>query len=175
MSNTDFLHVAVIIGAHGVKGELKALVLSEHPDRLQELSELSLLTAGGLFVRRVKISARKAHGHDIVKIDDLDDRDEAQALKGCYLSVTREEAAPLPEGRFYIRDLIGLKVVDEQRGEIGYLRAVSDNNAQDIYEIKRPELKPLFLAVSKETFINADLEKKEIHVKLPEGLWEVYD
>lgn len=175
MSATDYLHVAIIIGSHGVKGEVKALLLSENPQRLEELSELSLLTAGGLFLKRLGFTARSAQGHQILKLDGIDQREEAQALKGHYLSVTREEAMPLPEGRYFISDLIGLKVMDEVRGEIGRLKAITDNSAQDIYEISRPNLKPLFLAINAETFLSADLEKKEIYVRLPEGLWEVYE
>ena len=72
-------------------------------------------------------------------------------------------------------DLIGLKVIDAERGEIGRLKDISDNGAQDIYEIARPNMKALYLAISPETFLDADLNKGEIHVQLPHGLWEIYD
>ncbi len=175
MEKQTFLHVAQIIGAHGVKGELKVVVLSENKDRLQELSELSLLTAGGLFVKKVRFTARRMNNFELIKIEGLDDRDEALALKNHYLSVSRDEAAPLPEGRYYVSDLIGLKVIDAERGEIGRLKDISDNGAQDIYEIARPKMKALYLAISPETFLDADLNKGEIHVQLPHGLWEIYD
>lgn len=175
MEKTGFLHVAQIIGVHGVKGEVKATLLSENPNRLQELSELSLLTAGGLFVKTVRFSARKMNGFELLKIEGLDNRDEAQALKDHYLSVSREQAAVLPAGRYYVSDLIGLKVIDSQRGEIGKLKNISDNGAQDLYEIARVGMKALYLAISPETFIDADLSKKEIYVRLPDGLWEIYD
>ncbi len=175
MKKTDFFHVALIIGAHGVRGEVKLLPLSERPNRLQELSDLSLMTAGGLFVRRLKFRSRKANGHEIAELEGINDREEAEALKGYYLSVSREQAAPLPEGRYYISDLIGLKVIDASRGEIGCLKAVRDNGAQDVYEIARQGKKPLFLAITKETFQSADLFRGEIYVQLPDGLWEVYE
>ncbi len=175
MSDKQFLHVALILGAHGVKGEVKVSVLSENPQRLQELSELSLLTAGGLFVRRLRFSRRIASGYEILQLEGIFDRDAAQALKGSYLSVTRDEAAVLPEGRYYIDDLIGLNIVDSKRGPIGRLKSIFDNGAQDVYEITREGQKPLYLPIHADTFQSADLTKKEIYITLPEGLWEIYE
>ena len=175
MKRTDYFHVALILGAHGVKGEVKLLPLSERPNRLQELSELSLLTPEGLFVKTVQYRARKAHGYDIAELEGVKDRETAETLKAHYLSVRREQAAPLPEGRYYISDLIGLKVIDAVRGEIGRLKAVSDNGAQDVYEIAREAKKPLFLAIAEETFQSANLSLGEIYVHLPDGLWEIYE
>lgn len=169
------LRVALLLSAHGVSGELKARCLSDDPDRLLGLEEVWLTSPEGELLRRVGLSARRAHGCDLVRLEGVDDRDAAERLRGAYLAVERARALPLPEGRYYECDLLGLAVEDAVRGPIGRLRRISYNGAQDVYEIARPGRKPLYLAVTDETFLGAEPGEGIIRVRLPEGLWEVYE
>ena len=66
----------------------------------------------------------------------VEDRDAAEALRGRELFVPRAEAAPLPEGRYYIADLIGMQVVDEAGRELGRLADVMQAGGNDVYEVR---------------------------------------
>ncbi len=173
---SDYLHIAVLTSAHGVKGEMKAKILSDLPDRLAGLEEVYLFSPDAkknLGLRRLQ-DVRGAQ-HDLVKLEGVETRDDAEKLKGSYLSVKREEALPLEEGQYYISDLIGMKVRDEARGVIGTLKEVLDTPAGDLFVIKRPGAKDLLLPTRGGALLDVNFTEGEIYVSLPEGLWEVYD
>lgn len=173
---SEHFYVAVLAAPHGIKGEFKVKLLSDLPDRLASLSEVLLFSPDGkkpLGCR--KISGLRGAGHEIIALEGITDRTEAEKYKGCLLAVPRDQAYPLEEGQYYIADLIGMRVSDKTRGVFGKLSQVLDSPAQDIMQIKRAGKKDLLLPMNKETLTDVDFENGIINVILPPGLWEVYE
>lgn len=172
----QYFFVAVLTAPHGIKGELKLKLLSDLPDRLAGLAEVWLFSRDGKTqLGRKKILALRGAAHEIIKLEQVDDRDAAEKLKGCFLAVSRQEAYPLSDGQYFVDDLLGLKVRDRNRGEIGVLQDALDNPAQPILLIRRPGKKDLLLPLNQATLEDVDFEEEVIKVNLPEGLWEVYE
>ena len=109
----------------------------------------------------------------ILKLRGIEDRNasEAQKNKGVYIEET--DLAELPEGTYYIRDLIGMKILDEKGQPLGTLNNVLQNSAQDLYEIRLEEGRKILLPVVREFVLDVDPEQKTIRVRLPEGLLEL--
>ncbi len=107
----EYLMIGQVIKPQGVRGEIKVLPLTDDPERFLDLARVFLDETGGeaLAVR----AARTREGYAYLCLAGVEDRDAAEALRGRELFVPRAEAAPLPEGRYYIADLIGMQVVDE--------------------------------------------------------------
>ena len=81
----------------------------------------------------------------ILKLSGIDDRNAAEAAKGTELFITEADLPELPEGQFYIRDLIGMEV-EEQGGSFhGVVTDVLQNTAQDIFEVKRDDGKTVLI------------------------------
>ena len=109
------------------------------------------------------------------KLEGVEDRDEAEALKGTYIAVSRADAVPLKKDSYYIADLIGVKVIDDERGELGTVCDCYETGANYILEIKRSKPKNLLLPFLKVYCYEVDVESGFIKCRLPEGLYELYE
>lgn len=170
----EYFHIAVVTGAHGIKGELKAKPLSDETT-LDSLQDAYLLDPGDRNPRPVHIRAKLHKGLYIVSMDGIRDRDQAEKLRGHYLAMAREDAPELPDGRYYAADLIGCLVKTTEHGEIGTLLDTISGTGADIFEVKRPGKKDLLVPILDDTLVDVDLEARQIVLKLAEGLWEIYE
>ena len=111
----QFLRVGVIASTHGVRGEVKVYPTTDDLERFKSLKQVILVTQRKeeipLTVAGVKFFKQFA----ILKFKGIDNIDDIQKYKGCDLLVSRENAQPLAENEYYIGDLIGMKLVDDDR------------------------------------------------------------
>ena len=125
--------LGAVIGAHGLKGEVRVKTFTSDPDALGAYGPLT--TNDGRRLAVVALRAGKL-GEVVVRFDSVADRDAAEALKGRELFVPRA-ALPKPEAdEFYHADLIGLCAVTADGAEIGTVAAVHDFGAGDILELQ---------------------------------------
>jgi 16S rRNA processing protein RimM len=97
------------------------------------------------------------------KLAGLENREQALALKGRTVAV-RRDALPEPEpGKYYLSDLVGLEVVNQQGASLGVVKRTYSNGAQDVIEVvgDRTRLIPWVAAVVKEV----DLLTKRVEVE----------
>ena len=110
------------------------------------------------------VGAAKIHGANVLgKLAGLETRGQAMALKGQAVAV-RREALPQPEeGRFYLADLVGIEVVNEQGVALGVVTRTYSNGAHDVIEVAgdRMRLIPWVAAVVKDV----DLPAKRVQVE----------
>src|SRR5690349_18503963 len=119
MKSKDIL-LGVVIGAQGLKGEVKVKTLTETPEKLGAYGPLHTRDARKFNVRNVR--ARKGAG--IVQFEGVSTREAAESLKGIELYVGREALPPGEEHEFYHADLIGLHAEDEVGRSIGKVIAI---------------------------------------------------
>lgn len=162
-----------IINAAGLKGEVKVYPYTDYKERFSELPWV-YLEDEKIDIEKVRYQGELA----IIQFAGVDDRTAAEGCKGKYLYVDRQDARKLPEDTYFVADLIGLTVVDENGRIIGRLSDVIQNAAQDLYEVEitdengeSMETKKTFLIPAVEEFIFLiDMENQKIHVRLIEGL-----
>ncbi len=120
--------LAVVIGAHGVTGEVRLKVFTE------DLARYKSFNGGTLSLKSVR------HGGNgtIARIAEATDRNAAEALRGTALTVARSELPPLGEGEYYHADLLGLSAVSTTGEALGHVVAIDDFGAGDVIEIERP-------------------------------------
>ena len=73
----------------------------------------------------------------ILKFKGIDNINDIEKYKGCDLLVSRENAVPLEEGEFYLADIMGMPVIDEEERELGVIREVLQTGANDVYIIQK--------------------------------------
>ena len=124
-----------MIGAHGTKGEVRVKTFTLNPDALGAYGPLATDDGRRLSVAHLRTGKP---GEVIVRFEEVDDRNAAEALKGRQLSVARS-ALPAPDaGEFYHADLIGLAVEDTSNTSLGCVRALHNFGAGDVMEIETP-------------------------------------
>ena len=163
MEKNAFIEAGRIVNTHGVQGEVKIEVWLDSPKFFKSFKRL--YTAGGQELK--VLSARTHKDFVIAKLEGVEDVNAAMALKNKVLSIRRSDAA-LPHGAFFLQDILGAKVVDEDGHEIGVLQDVMETPASNIYVVQG-ETEHLIPAVP-EFIKKTDAEAGVITVHLIEGM-----
>ena len=129
---TDRLCIGVVVGAHGVRGALRIKPFTADPADLTSYGTLST-EAGTSW--RLKGASVDGKGVVTAKIDGVEDRSQAEALKGAKLYIERGALPEADEDEFYIADLIGLAAVTPDGKPLGTIKAVHNFGAGEIVEV----------------------------------------
>lgn len=165
----DYLRVGVISSTHGLKGEVKVFPTTDDLERFRSLKHCVLDTGKEyleLEVEGVKFFKKFA----ILKFQGIDQIEQAEKYKGKDLLVTREHAVELKEGEFFIADLLGFEVAEEDGALVGKLTNILQTGANDVFEVTTPEGKELLLPYIEDCVKKIDEEQKKITVYLMPGL-----
>ena len=113
--------IGQVVGARGIKGEIKIYPHTSFPERFAQMSKVLIgKEESEESLEKYVIEAQRVHKDMIIlKLLGIDTRNDAEGLVGKKLFVTREELYQLPEDHYYIFDLIGLKVEDKKWGLLG--------------------------------------------------------
>lgn len=164
----EFLEVGKIINTHGLRGEVKVVTWTDSPEVFEGLKNVVAKTRGQE-INLVICGVKYQKNNIIVKFKEIDAIEDAEKLKNAVLSASREELGELPEGVYYIADLVGCEVFDDS-GKIGVLADVFTAGASDVYDIKRDGKKNLLVPIIDGVLKNVDISGKKIDIKIPEGL-----
>ncbi len=127
----DFVLVGVIVGVHGIKGEVKLKSFTSDPLNVGRYGPLQ--SSSG---KQLEISKLKAAKDDfIASFKNVNDRNEAETLRGVELFVAREKLPKLKTHEAYAHDLMGLDVVLENGTTLGKLVGMPNYGAGDLLEV----------------------------------------
>lgn len=159
------LHIGRIVGAHGIKGELRVYPLVNEESFYKKIDSLNIEG----YKDGVKIIAfKKNKGVYLLKIDEIGTRTEAERLRGKTLTLDEADMPKLDEG-YYIYELIGLRALDQEDREIGILSDVLLGAVNDVYVITTE--KGEILVPNVPNFVRErNIEKGFIRVNLIEGM-----
>ena len=173
---TDRFIIGKITGAHGVRGEVKVFPITDNVRHFKKLKKVALTDYDGNIKEEKHIKeVRFDRGNVLMTFEGVADRDKAEILKGSFISIDRSDASPIGKDEFYIADMIGLIVIDDERGELGIVNEVYETGANFIVSVKRKGKKDLQIPFLKDVCYDVDIEGKTMKVKLPEGLYEIYE
>ena len=168
----DLLQVGIITSTHGVRGEVKVYPTTDDPRRFRRLKEVVLDTGReklNLEIEGVKFFKQFV----ILKFKGLDNINDIEKYRQKSLYVTRKNAVRLQRDEYFIADLIGLKVQDEDGTELGTVKDVIETGANDVYEVEMADGRSLLLPAIKQCILNVDVENGMMQVHLLEGLLDL--
>jgi len=164
----SYLAIGQITSAHGIRGEIKVLVMTDFPERYRAGAKVYLGTLTDCTPTEIE-AARPHKGMMLVKLSNVPDRNAAETLQGQYLMIPDEQAMPLGEHENYAHDLIGLAVETQDGKPLGTSIEILFTRANDVYVVAGPEGEILLPAL-REVILRVDLAAKKIIVAVPEGL-----
>lgn len=186
MSKEDWLEIGTIVSAQGLKGEVRVYSDSDFPERFENPGERWLLQPNQTEPRSIDLlSGRYIPNKNlyIVKFAGVNDRNQAEELRGCKLMVPASDRPKLAADEYHVLDLVGLEVFNQLNGEsIGFvidlipagndllLVKPHDSSASDETDAKQAEILIPFV---KEIVPIVDLANKRIEINPPSGLLEV--
>ncbi len=162
------IQIGQIVNAVGLKGEVKIYNYSNAKERYEELDYI-YANQDKYEIENVRYMKETV----ILKLKGINDRNTAEAMKTKGVYIDESQLEELPEGSYYIRDIIGFNVADEKGIKIGILNDVLQNTAQDLYEIKGENGNKILIPGVEEFILDIDLDKKCIKVRLIEGMLEL--
>jgi 16S rRNA processing protein RimM len=170
----DHVLIGKITGAHGLKGVLKIVSYADSPSLFESGASI-IVKATGKPALELTVKWAKPHSKTIrIAFEEVNDRNEAEALRGAGLYILREWLPQLEAGTYYWFDLMGLSVYTGEGRYLGQIESIVPTGSNDVYvvvdhqaetgrrEILIPALTSVVMAV--------DLDQGRMTVDLPEGL-----
>ena len=160
----DTLVIGLITTTHGIKGEVKVYPYTDDIKRFSSLNHV-YIDDKKYNIESVKYQKNKV----ILKLENINSIEEAILFKNKTMEILREDAAPLPEGRYYIADIMGCMVYDEDGAFIGEVFDYIETKANDVYCVNH-EGKELLIPIVEHIVPVIDIDEKKIIIK-PLNTW----
>ena len=161
----DLLEIGKIVNTHGIRGEVKIQPWCDEPELFDELEYL--------FIEGEKYNIVRNRFHktcQIVQLENVNSIDYAERFKNQIVYINRD-ALELPEGRYYIADIEGLTVKEQNGRILGVVDEIIKTGSNDVYSLKDTfNKKPVLIPVIEGVVLETNIDGGYIVVKLPEGL-----
>ena len=157
----------IVIGrvgaAHGIRGEVRIIPLTDFPERFAALREV-MVGDELLHIESVKPQGKNF----LMRFREYTVREDAQKLTGRLLTVARAEAAPLDEGEYYVFDIVGLTVYDEENNELGTVENVLRTGSNDVYAVRSEDGREILIPALRKVVRTIDVPNGRMTVRLSE-------
>ena len=165
------LEIGRIVGCHGLAGRVKVLSYLDSQDMLNNLPEVFVGRRSQETVAFSLDAVQPGRGFFILKLGGIEDRDAAAKLVRSSVWMPSEKMKKLPEGEYYWRDIIGLRVVTEDGQSLGRVESVFPTGSNDVYVCRAAEKEILLPAIG-EVIRKIDTDHGIMVVRLLKGLTE---
>ena len=160
--NSNYLECGKIVNTHGIRGEVKIVPWADSPEFLCGLPALYI--DGKAMALR---SARVHKGNVIALLEGVEDVNAAMLLNNKVVFLSRADVE-LPDGAFFLADLIGLRVVDENGAELGVLEDILSPSVQRIYVVRGQ--REILIPAVPEFILETNVAGGYIRARLIEGM-----
>lgn len=161
-----------IIAPHGLKGTVKVEPMTDFPERYHQTDAVWI--AGNGILEKLHVDQVRVQGRFLlVDFQELQTIEAAERLRGCFIQVEPDNLVPLPEGHYYLFQLIGLQVYTLEGEHLGELVEVLQTSANDVYRVSRPERKDILLPALKQVIKEIDLQGGKVTVDPMPGLLDL--
>lgn len=169
MNPTKFFEIGKIVKSCGLRGRIKVVSYLESNDKLQDLDEL-YIGYGNERKGPFKLKGIQSRGKIFfLEIEGVENLQSANALIGCHVLIPMDKLEELPEGEYYWRDMIGLKVVTEEGSILGVIEAIFPTGGNDVYVCSGGEREVLLPGIA-DVIRRIDIDRGMMVVRLLEGL-----
>ncbi len=167
---TKYLEIGQIVNTFGIKGMVKVKPFTDDTEkRFDNLKKVYIQNKNTR--KEYEIEEVKYHKEMVlIKFKGIENPEDANLLRNCYLVVDRDEEEPLEEGTYYIVDMIGLEVYTDEGEKLGILDDVFNSGSSDIYVVKNELGKQILLPAIEDVIKNIDMEQRKMIVHLIPGL-----
>lgn len=165
----EYIIIGKIVNTHGIKGEVKIIPLTDNPDRYNDL-EYVLIDRENTTHKHFFKSIRFFKNFVIAKLSDVDTMNDAEKLKNCEIKIERKNAIKLDEDQYFIFDLIGCQVYDENEKLLGKITEVLQTGSNDVYIVEADNKKQILIPAIKSVINRVSIDERVVNVTIPEGL-----
>ena len=163
------LEIGQIVNTFGIKGMVKVKPFTDDIKRFDSLKKVYIEKNSNK--KEYEIEEVKYHKNMVlIKFKGIENIEQAERLRNSYLTISRDSAEELEEGRYYVVDLLGLEVYTDEQILLGTLEDIFNTGSNDIYVVKNEEGKQILLPAIQDVIKKIDIENKKVIVHLLPGL-----
>lgn len=165
----QYLETGKIVGTHGIKGMTRVQVWADNNEFLSQFKFVYTDKDGN---GKLEISRVQSHGTvALVAFKGVNTIEQAEKLRGTVIYINRKDAK-LPEGRYFITDLLGCEVFDADTNELlGKITDVSETGANDVWHITRNSKEYLVPAIA-DVIVSVDTENEKAVIRPMKGIFD---
>ncbi|MDD4689176.1 MAG: ribosome maturation factor RimM [Eubacteriales bacterium] len=160
------IEIGRIVNTHGIKGEVKVTPWCDHPTVFETLKCLYDAKDNVLEIVRVRYHKNSV----ILTLMGVSDINTAETYKGLVVYANRGDLEQLPDGSYYIRDLIGLQVETDDGRVLGKMTDCFPTGSNDVYVVKTTDKKDILLPAIPQVIKEVKLDEGKMIVTLMKGL-----
>lgn len=173
MRKEDCFYLGKIVRKHSFKGEVVIKLDTDEPTLYQEMESVFVNLGNNLIPFFIKESLLQKGNQLRVQFEGIKNEEDAESIlkAGIYLPLTL--LPKLTGNQFYYHEIIGFAVIDQIHGNIGNITGVNDTTAQALFEVEK-EGRQILVPMIDQFILLVDRKNKELHLKTPQGLIEMY-
>ena len=159
------LEIGQIVNTHGLRGDLKVMPWCDDPTVFDELAYV--------IIDEIEYNIEKSRMQKnmvLLKLEGIDNINEAEKYRNKILTVPREEMGDLPEGTYYICDLLGCSVETVSGRKLGKIVDIIKTGSNDVYVVEDDGKKQVLIPVIDEVVKSVDIEERMIVIEPLKGL-----
>jgi len=166
----EYFEIGQIVNTSGLKGVVKANLFTDDITKIEDFDKV-LIEKNKQLIEYVIEEVKYHKNQALIKFKGIDNIDEAELLRNCFIKIHRDSEEKLPQDTYYIVDLIGLEVFSDDNERLGILKDVFPvpSGNHDIYVVETGE-KDLLLPAIGDVIKNIDIQNNKMIVHLIEGL-----
>lgn len=167
----EYLEIGQIVSTHGIKGEVRLNPWCDSPEFVKKFKTLYFDGKGD---KAVKVVSCRPHGNvAVLKLDGIDTVEQAQKLRNTVLFMKRNDVN-LPEGKWFVSELIGCDVLDADDNSICYgkLTDIESYPANDIWYVKSSDDKEVLVPAIKDVVVRCDVAEDKVYIRPLRGLFD---
>jgi len=162
--------IGEIVRVHGVRGDVRVRSLSDVPGRFTTLTQVTVAGPAGARRPLVVRAVRPIANDYLVAFEGIDTPEAAAQLVGSLLEIAAEGAAPLPDGHYYQRDLVGMAVRTEEGKSVGTLAEILPTGANDVFVVRGEAGEERLIPATKEVVRTVDVPRRMMTIRGVPGL-----
>ena len=170
--NLKMITIGQITTAQGIQGEMRVIPLTDFPERLNQLNEVFIQLENEL-VRHRLASVRPHNQFILLKLQDIEDRDQALLYRNALIQIPESQLMPLPKGHYYLFQIVGLMVYLETGQYLGRVRDVLRTGSNDVYQVVDDNHRELLVPALREVVAEINLEEQKMVIRPMPGLLEL--
>jgi len=173
MSKTEpqLVMIGAIARAHGLQGTVKVRATIDEPEQFFLLQKVRLQRGedalGEYVIERVQVGNNGV----LIKFSGVDDRNDAEFLRGAQLMIAREECLPREADQYFLFEIVGLPVYTETGQPLGDIIRIDRYPANDVWVIRSGQQEKLIPAIDS-VIQKVDLSNRRVIIKPMPGLLE---
>ena len=165
--DTDLIAIGRVVKPHGIDGTLKVFPVTDFPQHFKSLKSVYLVREG---IQKTSVEGVRFHkGHVLLKLEQCQDRAEAEDWVGAEIAIDSKDLWPLEPGEYYQFQIEGLDVITEKGGSLGKVTGIFPTGSNDVYVVRKGDKEYLLPAI-REVIKSIDLKRKVMIVHLLNGL-----